>query len=91
MTRRHRGAESGGVLLGRRASFHTIGALITALVVAPATAAPLGPDGDPGRMHPGKVVWLDLATEDPAAAKAFYGAVFDWRFRDVHAGGKRTR
>jgi uncharacterized protein len=68
-------------------SFHAIGTLIAALVVASATAAPLGPDGDRGRMHPGKVVWLDLATEDPAAAKAFYGAVFGWRFRDVDAAG----
>ena len=70
------------------ASFHTIGVLIAALVVASATAAPLGPDGDSGRAHPGKVVWLDLATEDPATAKAFYGAVFGWHFRDVDAAGK---
>lgn len=28
-------------------------------------------------------MWLDLATEDPAAARVFYGAVFGWRFLDV--------
>jgi predicted enzyme related to lactoylglutathione lyase len=46
-----------------------------------AAASPLGPDGEPGRMHPGKFTWLELATEDPGAARAFYGAVFGWRFR----------
>ena len=48
-----------------------------------AVAGPLGPDGEPGRAHPGKFVWLDLATEDPAAAQAFYGKVFGWRFKPV--------
>jgi len=43
-------------------------------------AATLGPDGVAGERHAGKFVWLDLATEDPAAARAFYGAVFGWRF-----------
>jgi predicted enzyme related to lactoylglutathione lyase len=27
-------------------------------------------------------VHLDLSTTDPAAAKKFYGAVFDWKFQD---------
>jgi predicted enzyme related to lactoylglutathione lyase len=27
-------------------------------------------------------VHLDLSTSDPAAAKRFYGAVFDWKFQD---------
>jgi hypothetical protein len=52
-----------------------------ALHAPPATAGALGPDGG-GKSIPGKFVWFDLATEDPQAAKAFYGAVFGWRFRD---------
>jgi len=48
-----------------------------------AAASALGPDGDPGLRLPGKVTWLDLATEDPASARAFYGAVFGWKFRDI--------
>jgi len=48
-----------------------------------AIASPLGPEGTPGQYLPGKFVWFDLATEDPAAARAFYGAVFGWSFRDV--------
>jgi len=47
-----------------------------------ALAAPVGPDGA-GRSLPGKFVWLDLATENPDSARAFYGAVFGWKFRDV--------
>ncbi len=63
-----------------------------------AAASPLGPDGAPGRALPGKFVWFDLATEDPAGARAFYGTVFGWKFRETggpssytlieHAGGK---
>jgi len=48
-----------------------------------ACASPLGPDGEPGRFHPGKFVWFDLATDDPDGARAFYGAVFGWRFQPV--------
>lgn len=31
---------------------------------------------------PGTPCWVDLATPDPAAAKAFYGGVFGWVFAD---------
>lgn len=30
--------------------------------------------------HVGKVVWLDLASPDPEAAKRFYGKLFGWTF-----------
>jgi hypothetical protein len=76
-------------------------AVLLGLVLSAITAAasPLGPDGEPGRTLPGKFTWFDLATEDPAGARAFYGAVFGWKFRDVpgahasyvlieHAGAK---
>lgn len=76
-----------------------LAALVLACAFAPAAASPLGPDGATGRTLPGKFTWFDLATEDPAGARAFYGAVFGWRFRDAgsaqapytlieHAGGK---
>ena len=29
---------------------------------------------------PGAVSWTELTTPDPAAAQAFYGALFGWRF-----------
>jgi predicted enzyme related to lactoylglutathione lyase len=31
---------------------------------------------------PGKFVWIDLVTQDVAAAKRFYGDLFSWTFRD---------
>jgi predicted enzyme related to lactoylglutathione lyase len=39
---------------------------------------------------PGKVVWHDLLSEDPAAAKRFYGGLFGWTFRDVDLGAGQT-
>jgi uncharacterized protein len=36
--------------------------------------------------HPGKMVWADLTTPDLAAAEKFYGSVFGWTFRSIHAG-----
>ncbi|MBL0142882.1 MAG: VOC family protein [Betaproteobacteria bacterium] len=76
-------------------------AIVVLLAVASAFshASPLGPDGQAGHFHPGKFIWFDLATDDPAGARKFYGAVFGWRFRQTdggpssymiieHAGGK---
>jgi predicted enzyme related to lactoylglutathione lyase len=33
--------------------------------------------------EPGALAWNELGTRDPEAAKAFYGAVFGWSFRDL--------
>jgi predicted enzyme related to lactoylglutathione lyase len=57
--------------------------VLLALASTFATASALGPDGEAGRVLAGKFVWLDLATEDPERARAFYGSVFGWRFRDA--------
>jgi predicted enzyme related to lactoylglutathione lyase len=35
---------------------------------------------------PGTPSWVDLATNDPAAAKAFYGGLFGWTFDDLAVG-----
>lgn len=56
-------------------------AIAFALCAAAAAAGPLGPEGT--ARIPGKFVWFDLATDDPQAAKAFYGAVFGWKFRET--------
>jgi hypothetical protein len=57
--------------------------VLLGLMCALASASPLGPDGQPGRTHPGKFIWFDLATDDPEGARAFYGAVFGWQFQPV--------
>jgi uncharacterized protein len=36
--------------------------------------------------HSGKIVWADLVTPDLAAAEKFYGGLFGWTFRSIHAG-----
>ena len=48
-----------------------------------AIASTLGPDGTAGQRFPCKFTWFDLATENPAGARAFYGAVFGWTFSEV--------
>lgn len=32
---------------------------------------------------PGKIVWHDLLTNDPAASQAFYGELFGWQFEPI--------
>ena len=39
---------------------------------------------------PGTFCWVDLATTDPASAKAFYGELFGWEVEDVPAGEAGT-
>src|SRR5262245_46741049 len=40
--------------------------------------------------EPGMFCWIELATTDPAAAKRFYGDLFDWSAEDVPAGEGMT-
>ncbi|MGW7451235.1 VOC family protein [Streptomyces sp. NPDC054787] len=37
--------------------------------------------------EPGSLSWTELYTSDAAAAKEFYGGVFDWRFSDTELPG----
>src|SRR3712207_3591661 len=39
---------------------------------------------------PGTFSWVDLATTDAAAAKAFYAGVFGWDLEDTDAGNGVT-
>lgn len=63
--------------------------LSLALISACASSSPprLPPvTAEPTRLAtPGKFVWVDLVTEDVAAARSFYGELFGWTFR----GGNR--
>ena len=42
------------------------------------------------RYEPGTFCWVDLATTDPAGAKAFYGELFGWVAEDIPAGEAGT-
>lgn len=57
-------------------------ALLAAPAGAPraATAFPALASPSTGTHIPGKFVWFDLASSDPAAAQRFYGRVFGWTF-----------
>lgn len=50
----------------------------------PARIPPIDTAG--AQRMPGKVIWHDLLTEDPAAARRFYGDLFGWHFRQVGLG-----
>jgi predicted enzyme related to lactoylglutathione lyase len=62
-------------------------ALLVACSSRTATAPPAGAASGPG-YHPGKFVWQDLVTRDPAAARRFYGALLDWTFQDTTRNGR---
>lgn len=60
--------------------------LFAATLVACATSSinlPSITDSPTGERLPGKVVWHDLLTNDPAASKRFYGELFGWEFESV--------
>ena len=42
---------------------------------------------DSGQVWPGKFVWHDLVTPNPAAAQEFYGRLFGWTFVPVEDSG----
>src|SRR6202012_2463266 len=46
----------------------------------------LGRMGERTEYPPGTFIWADLATPDPAAAKAFYGELFAWEAEDMPVG-----
>lgn len=82
--------HSAGVRLAVLAAAAMVGLLGLAgcASVDPARFPPI--DGAGAVRLPGKVVWHDLLTEDPAAAKRFYGGLFGWSFRDVDLGAGQT-
>ena len=60
------------------------------ILVAIAVAVPFGcstsgpaPGANPGATISGKFVWHDLTTDDPAACKKFYTALFGWEYADT--------
>nr|WP_220790240.1 VOC family protein [Gluconacetobacter takamatsuzukensis] len=72
-------------IAGRRASVVGISlGLALAGAALPAGAEPVvAPAATSGTLMPGKLLYAELATPDLNAAKAFYGALLGWTFRDV--------
>ena len=48
-------------------------------------------DSPTNNRMPGKIVWHDLLTNDPAASKKFYGELFGWKFESVGDSSGMTR
>ena len=46
--------------------------------------------GERTRYEPGTFCWAGLATSDPAAATAFYAALFGWEAEPLSAGEAGT-
>ena len=58
----------------------------TLLIAACATVnidLPSVTDAPTGEKSPGKIVWHDLLTNDPAASQNFYGGLFGWEFESI--------
>ena len=66
-------------------------ALVIGLRLAAAASPELPPLVNPAseERHPGKVIWLDLVTNDLADAERFYGSLFGWTFEDHSRGDRR--
>jgi predicted enzyme related to lactoylglutathione lyase len=63
------------------------GAVFAACSSRAATTPPAGAMSAPG-YHPGKFVWHDLVTRNPASARRFYGALLGWEFQDTTRNGR---
>ena len=64
-------------------------ALINAVLLSVAACAsininlPSVTSSPTGERLPGKIIWRDLLTNDPAASQRFYGELFGWEFESV--------
>src|SRR5262245_41658427 len=72
--------------IGRLAAAVAAAALCVAVACSSGTT-PSAPAAT-GANAPGKFVWHDLTTPDPAAAKTFYTALFGWEYTETTALGR---
>ena len=74
--------------LGRHVTERFAALILLALLGHGCSAAkePAITEAPTGAELPGKFVWHDLLTGDPAAAQRFYGGLFGWEFRQSDSG-----
>ena len=58
-------------------------ALFTAACASLDVNLPSITEAPTGERLPGKIIWRDLLTNDPAASQQFYGELFGWEFENV--------
>ena len=66
-----------------RVALVQVGVLLLAACSALNVNLPSVTESPTGERQPGKVIWRDLLTNDPAASQRFYGELFGWTFESV--------
>ena len=66
-----------------RVPFLLLGALFVSACAALNVNLPSITETPTGERSPGKIIWRDLLTNDPAASQKFYGELFGWEFESV--------
>ena len=66
-----------------RFAFLSLGALLISGCASLNVNLPSITESPTGERLPGKIVWRDLLTNDPAASQRFYGELFGWTFEGV--------
>ena len=67
-----------------------LGVLITAACATMNINLPSVTETPTGERLPGKIIWRDLLTNDPAASQRFYGELFGWTFENLDANSAYT-
>lgn len=66
-----------------RVALVQVGVLLLAACSALNVNLPSVTESPTGERQPGKVIWRDLLTNDPAASQRFYGELFGWTFESI--------
>src|SRR5210317_1691044 len=66
-----------------RFAFLSLGALLISGCASLNVNLPSITESPTGERFPGKIIWRDLLTNDPAASQKFYGELFGWTFESV--------
>lgn len=74
----------------RRGLLNALAAVVAFAAIGCTTPAVAPPSGMAVSKTPlvGKFVWRDLHTDDPAAVKPFYAALFGWEYVETRVGGR---
>lgn len=66
-----------------RAALFLLGVLTITACASLNVSLPSITESATGARMPGKIIWRDLLTNDPAASQRFYGGLFGWEFESV--------
>jgi len=84
--RRCKVSRTQGLSLRNAGKALALSLLLTQSILAAQTVAPVTNEAT-NKFHPGKVVWVDLVTNDVSKAASFYRQVFGWEITSSPEGG----